>query len=406
MTRTSKAVSPIISTLIISGVLLVILAISSFVSTNVLELQIAATEFEQAKTSMMLLDDIIQDVALRRGSGSYVTFNQRSGGIGVAETSNKIAVEGPIHEMKTLRSPTATSPSAGGWNDPALAFSENDDYAWIDSGNPSVSQNYSGYELNVPSSNQTTILKVEVRIDAQANQDTNIRLQISCDNGVTWSPSTPISQGLSTTKTTSWLDVTSYAGNPDEVNRIQTRVDAMTTKKQAKVYLHWIAVQVTYRTDVAYESPPLMSIVYRGGSQASGSALILKGNENYSHYRFVNNREPIGYLRVEHDDGLKIKLDYFRVRVVELETLLTETNESANFVQLTFLHLVKGNMGGSGTVSVKLQNIGVRTISQVFPIASVPMKISDEQTISVGLDPGASKTVVMTTEIIIQVSTV
>ncbi len=75
--------SPAISAVIISGTMLIILGVASFVSMNLLELQLASTELEQAKSNMLLLDEVIHDVALRRGSGGYVQFNQRSGGVGV-----------------------------------------------------------------------------------------------------------------------------------------------------------------------------------------------------------------------------------------------------------------------------------------------------------------------------------
>ena len=59
ITKNRKGISPTIATIIISSTLLIILVIASFVSANVLELQIASTEFEQAKTNMMLLDEVI-----------------------------------------------------------------------------------------------------------------------------------------------------------------------------------------------------------------------------------------------------------------------------------------------------------------------------------------------------------
>jgi hypothetical protein len=88
-----KAVSSVITTIIISSVLLIILVIASFVSTNILDMQMASTEFEQAKTNMDLLDSVIQDVALRPGAGGYVQFNERTGGIGINETNNEITID-------------------------------------------------------------------------------------------------------------------------------------------------------------------------------------------------------------------------------------------------------------------------------------------------------------------------
>lgn len=87
-----RGVAPVISTIIISGALLIILVVASFVSVNILELQMASTEFEEAKMNMSLLDEVVQDVALRRGSGGYVQFNQRTGGINIIEETRNISI--------------------------------------------------------------------------------------------------------------------------------------------------------------------------------------------------------------------------------------------------------------------------------------------------------------------------
>ena len=91
-TKSVSAVSPVISTIIISSTLLIILVIASFVSTNILELRLADTEFEQAKTNMLLLNEVIQNVALRQGAVSSIRFSQRSGGVGIYESAEKINI--------------------------------------------------------------------------------------------------------------------------------------------------------------------------------------------------------------------------------------------------------------------------------------------------------------------------
>jgi hypothetical protein len=93
--RKRRGISHVITTIIISGVLLTILVVASYASTVILESQIASTEFEQAKSNMMMLDDVIQDVALRLGSGGYVQFNQRSGGIGIYEKTETVTILAP-----------------------------------------------------------------------------------------------------------------------------------------------------------------------------------------------------------------------------------------------------------------------------------------------------------------------
>lgn len=87
-----KGVSHIISTIIISTVLLIVLFIASFVSTNILAAQMTSTEFEQAKANMQLLDNTIQDTSLRPGAGGYVQFNEREGGIGMYSTADTLTL--------------------------------------------------------------------------------------------------------------------------------------------------------------------------------------------------------------------------------------------------------------------------------------------------------------------------
>ena len=105
--RGRKGISPVVSTIIISAILLIILVIASFVSTNILEMQVTNSEFEQAKSSMLALNQVIQDVALRPGSGSYLQFNQRSGGIGVYDNQERLKVYTSetelVEEKLTLR---------------------------------------------------------------------------------------------------------------------------------------------------------------------------------------------------------------------------------------------------------------------------------------------------------------
>ncbi len=80
-----RAVSPVISTIIITATLLVVLVVATALASSMLEIQLQNLEFEQAKTTMMALDKAIAEVSLRPGASSSVQFNQRSGGIGVYE---------------------------------------------------------------------------------------------------------------------------------------------------------------------------------------------------------------------------------------------------------------------------------------------------------------------------------
>jgi len=567
--KDGRGISPAISTIIITGTLLVILVIASFVSSNILELQMASTEFEQAKTNMLLLDEVVQDVALRRGAGGYVQFNQRSGGIGITENTETIKIAGALvgepsqQPNVTLRNSTATS---GGWTTPEGAYANGTTYASILSAKPSASQIYSGYGFNIPFT--ATVTKVRVRVDAWApntltlrpnaagtyqawgtfgsgsahwdrtsdrsdltgvqvtgsallketenledttqtgtinsvtaymraftlnwggakeyakicwrigvndyesaakeisrtaftdyfdtrtiNPNTGsdwtwteinalqigsivstlgdtetirvseywivvnytpppgqIRLQVSYGGGINWVPTTPFVQDLTTTETTYWFDVTVQTDwKPNKINNnmIQAKVDAYSQSGVVQVYLDWIPIEVTYVPfgEIIYESPNLISLVYRGGSRVSGSNITLRGDNSL----IVNMTNALSYLRVETGQGIQIKLDYHRVRIIEMGTLLVN-GTLHNFIEITFLRLVRDGWGGSGTVNVKVQNIEINTrYIRTYDGGNVTIQLQ------LGLNPpeghlcpskaGVSKTVVMFTEISVQVST-
>jgi len=90
--RATRGLSPVISTIIITSVLLIILVSASFAATSILSAQIANTEFEQAKSNMQLLDETVQDVSLRPGSGSFVQFNNNEGGLGITQSDTSLMI--------------------------------------------------------------------------------------------------------------------------------------------------------------------------------------------------------------------------------------------------------------------------------------------------------------------------
>jgi pilus assembly protein TadC len=68
--KDKRAVSNVISTIILTGILLTVLLVAMVVSTNILNAQLVSTEFNQAQSNMLLLDSTIQDSSLRPGAGS------------------------------------------------------------------------------------------------------------------------------------------------------------------------------------------------------------------------------------------------------------------------------------------------------------------------------------------------
>jgi|GEM_PF-777532 len=256
-----RAFSSVISTIIFTSVLLIILVVATFVSMNILNAQMNSTEFEQARSNMLLLDTTVQDVSLRPGAGGYVQFNEREGGIG-------------------LINQTADSLS----------------------------------------------------ITAMANQTTYS---------------------------------TSFNG--------------------------------------------LVQFIYSGGSLASAAVnpstgyTSLRGDLSYA---YVNLTQGLGFLRLEQNNGAKIKLDYDRVRIVSTGLIDSQTN----LVQISFIHLIKGATSGSGTVNVQVQNIQTNTTTWQFPSGAISITAQHTtpqqniiQNYSVN-QTGATQTVVVFSEIQVRVS--
>jgi len=356
---------------------------------------------------MMLLDEVTQDVALRRGAGGYVQFNQRSGGIGITEHTETISIE-ILGQAVATNSSTATT---GNWTKPTEAYNDGGQYAYTKKGDmqPCL-QSYHGYGFNIPAAANCS--KVRIRLDASTRGDEKIKLYVSTDRGSTWLTDTWESPALNSSETMYWVDVTAWTGwTPTKINNdnIWARVERVVVGADAsETRLDWIPIEVTYLPPVgtiydsalAHPDQPLISMVYRGGSRVSGSDLTLRGNNSL----IVNMTNALSFLRVETGQGIQIKLDYYRVRIVEMGESLGG-GELQNYIGITFLRLVRGNMGGSGTVNVKVQNTEINTTAYVYSgDFTIQVKLGND-TKKLPLYPEANKTVVMFTEILVQFST-
>jgi hypothetical protein len=161
-------------------------------------------------------------------------------------------------------------------------------------------------------------------------------------------------------------------------------------------------------------SEPLLQLLYSGGTQASAAVdsskgyTALKGSPD----AYVGLTDGLGFVRVAQDNGAKIKLDYNRVRIVSAGLI---DNQGTNLVQVTFIHLVKGEItADSGTVSVTVQNIKTSPNTWTFEASSVPITVQhttdsgqdQQQWPPTGWTPpeGAIRTVVVFTEIQVEVS--
>jgi len=400
-----KGVSTIISTIIITGTLLIILVIASFVSANVLDMQIANTEFEQAKTNMLTLDETIQDVALRRGSGGYVQFNQRSGGIGINITTQKLTLYGPAHV--TVTPPTSpTANISGTWNSPRNAFSPDNTYA--NSSTYNATERYGNYGFDIPSGSNIT--KVEVGFEAYT-PTTKGDMNISCswNNGVNWARE--VKANLTGTEAITWVDFT-YAVTWDSTSLSDayflTKVRA-TGSGTFTVYLDWLPVRVTYTPPLSpiYQSSNLVGILYRGGSKVSGTSLDLRGTDSL----IANMSDSLGYVRVATENGLKIKLDYYRIKIATNSTLMIG-GTFYNVTQITFINLINGTMGGTDVVNFKVQNIDVNTYTQEYNSSDVNIyvQLGNGEQVPIRLysppkDMNTINTAIIFTEVKILVST-
>ncbi|MGQ9514469.1 MAG: hypothetical protein ACUVTL_05405 [Thermoproteota archaeon] len=73
-----KALSVVLSTIILATAILTITMAAIFVSNTVLEQQLDLSEFEQAKNNLVTLVDIIEHVSVNPGSSGYIRMNLRT----------------------------------------------------------------------------------------------------------------------------------------------------------------------------------------------------------------------------------------------------------------------------------------------------------------------------------------
>jgi hypothetical protein len=409
--RSTRAVSTVITTIILSAVLLGILVVASFVAVNILDMQIASTEFEQAKTNMLLLNDIIQDVSLRRGSGGYVQFNQRTGGIGIASTTENINVRAVAKQTAVVLKPnglgTYSEWIVSNTMDPryGLTSDEDDDtYIMTVDTTRRESQQLEDTVDQSPTAIRSVTFTVTAKPQGSSGNYFRIRLRThntDYENSTLFNPkgnlkdySVTYRQNPNTNAAWTWSELndleigcraTTIAGGRIDVSEFKVIVDYGAPSDQT--------VTIVNGSFSWY-------LAYRGSTRMTAAETDLSGVDN----DVVDMTQGIGYLRVEQDQGVKIKLDFNRIRI-DSETLV---DTKTALVQITLINITKGNMGGAGTVNLKVQNQQVTSTAAVLlsPIVTVyvqgvPLAPFDGST----LNPAVIKTVVMFTEIKIQVST-
>ena len=409
--RTTRAVSTVITTIILSAVLLGILVVASFVAVNILDMQMASTEFEQAKTNMLLLNDIIQDVSLRRGSGGYVQFNQRTGGIGIASATENINVRAVARKTAVVLKPNGI----GTYSEWMVSNTMNPRYSLTSDEDPDTyimtvdttrreSQQLEDTVDRSPTVIRSVTFTVTARPQGSGGNYFRIRLRThntDYENSTLFNPkgnfkdySVTYRQNPNTNAAWTWSELndlqigcraSTIAGGRIDVSEFKVIVDYGAPNDQP--------VTIVNGSFSWY-------LIYSGSTRMTAAETDLSGVDNY----VVDMTQGLGYLRVEQDQGVKIKLDYNRIRIYS-ETLV---DTKTAIIQITLINITKGNMGGAGTVNLKVQNQRVTSTATVLDssivtvyVQGVPIAPFDGSL----LNPAVIKTVVMLTEIKIQVST-
>jgi len=92
MLKSRKALSEIISTVIIAGSLLVVAAIASWLAVSMFEVQSQQAELERAKEAFKNLAEAIEDIAAKPGASAYVRFSPRAGGVEIQQNYATITI--------------------------------------------------------------------------------------------------------------------------------------------------------------------------------------------------------------------------------------------------------------------------------------------------------------------------
>ncbi|MBO3804213.1 MAG: hypothetical protein JTT11_10185 [Candidatus Brockarchaeota archaeon] len=109
-----KAMSVVLSTIILASAILTITMAAIFVSNTVLEQQLDQSEFEQAKNNLVTLVDIIEHVAVNPGSSGYIRLNLRTARPNFERNAGTIEVT--VQEISVIRGYTGSLHVGGGRN--------------------------------------------------------------------------------------------------------------------------------------------------------------------------------------------------------------------------------------------------------------------------------------------------
>lgn len=93
--RNRRAVSPAVSTVIITAATVVLVLVAGSYATQVIERQRASSEFETVTKSMLAFDDALRDIAWDREGSRSVRFTTNYGNMRLLPSSKTISITGP-----------------------------------------------------------------------------------------------------------------------------------------------------------------------------------------------------------------------------------------------------------------------------------------------------------------------
>ncbi len=207
----------------------------------------------------------------------------------------------------STNSPSSTP--AGTWTNPTYGYSSDDLYATTSTDD--AKQQYGNYSFNVPSG--ATINKVEVGFEAYTDENEEIGITCSWDNGTTWA--TEYKSGLpkSDPNTVTWVDFTTATNwTVDKLSdaNFRTQAKGIAKGKMSTVYLDCIPVRVTYTVPPSAHMDVDISILKSDGTirqtiatgvadsgALTATAQTLSGTYSWPSYTDIN---PTDYLEIDY----------------------------------------------------------------------------------------------------------
>lgn len=130
---------------------------------------------------------------------------------------------------------------------------------------------------------------------------------------------------------------------------------------------------------------------YQAGSLVGTPGIdYLKGNGSLIVKGFT---EPLGHVYTNQSDGAWVVLDYGRVRVVRHGSFIVQTQaggtEKVSLVEITFARVQLGDFSGSGTMRMRVENLGVTTTAYRFTGNSITVKATVNNTESYAITGAA-----------------